>query len=145
MPSIPIIPALPFWLHFFVELPPSVVFLVKPDAQLAAPQPHARPLIRQYAALLFSMNLTALIFAWREVDETSQLVAGAMAIYHIAPIIRALHRFRHGENTMLRSQRRSHALGGPGLHLLVHSICLLSLAHLCWSDRWSATLEASYR
>ncbi|KAI9827468.1 MAG: hypothetical protein M1832_004818 [Thelocarpon impressellum] len=74
MPSsatlLPSLATLPFLLHILTELPASVAFCLDPDAQLAAPQPLARPLLRQYAALLLASNLVALVFVLRDVDAT---------------------------------------------------------------------------
>ena len=117
-------PTFPFLLVILIELPPSMLFLFWPDAQLPAPQPQARALIRQYAVLLTSVNLIALIFCVRPVDETSRLVAGAMAVYQIGPAIRAASRIGRGERWF------EGALGGPLVHLTVHMLCLASLLRL---------------
>ena len=125
---------LPFVLHLLVELPACLVLFVAPDAQLAVPQPLARPLIRQYAVLLFCVNLMAALLASRPLDGASCGIAGAMALYHLAPIVRATGRLvagqTHASATQSRVRTTVAGLGGPMLHLVAHSMCLGLLAGL---------------
>ncbi|EPE25551.1 hypothetical protein GLAREA_01463 [Glarea lozoyensis ATCC 20868] len=119
-----ILPTLPFWIHFIIETPASLNFFFNPSEQLSAPAPQAHPVIAQYAVLLFTSNLIALIFAIRPVDNTSKLVAAALAVYHLAPLVRAVSR--------VTSKKKSYGkgLGGPWVHLGVHSTCILALLAL---------------
>lgn len=109
---------LPFLLHMVVEIPASLNFLIRPGNQLAIPAPQAHVIIRQYATLLLSSNLIALVFFNRAVDETSRNVAGALALYHVTPIVRAVSRLIDGERAV------------PLLHASVHLACLASLTLL---------------
>ncbi|KAH8684229.1 hypothetical protein BGZ60DRAFT_511295 [Tricladium varicosporioides] len=84
-----ILPTLPFWLHIIIELPASLNFFLRPSEQLPTPAPQAHAIIKQYAVLLLASNLIALTFALRPIDDTSKKVAGALAVYHIAPVLRA--------------------------------------------------------
>lgn len=70
-----------------------------------------------------STNLVALIFLLRNVDQVSQLVAGALAVYHLAPVMRALSR-------MSRGRQYGSALGGPMVHGVVHGSALILLGLL---------------
>jgi hypothetical protein len=119
-----ILPTLPFWMHFIIETPASLNFFFKPSEQLSTPAPQAHAIIAQYAVLLFSSNLVALIFANRPVDGTSKLVAAALAVYHLAPLVRAVSRVTStGHNYGI-------GLGGPWVHLGVHGTCLFGLLAL---------------
>lgn len=90
----------PFLQHAIIELPASIQFLLIPSRQLGRPTPHAHPLIRQYAVLLFSSVVISLSFAFRShppslassADANNALtgqVALALGLYHIGPIIRS--------------------------------------------------------
>ncbi|ESZ95640.1 hypothetical protein SBOR_3988 [Sclerotinia borealis F-4128] len=110
---------LPFLLHTLIEIPASLNFLLNPSSQLSSPAPQAHTLIQQYAILLFVSCLIALIFAWRPVDRTARLVAGALSLYHWAPAFRAACRILEGDGV----GKGVKGLGGPGVHLLVHLLC----------------------
>ncbi|KAH8789025.1 hypothetical protein F5882DRAFT_402620 [Hyaloscypha sp. PMI_1271] len=112
---------LPFWLHFLIELPASMNFFLNPSEQLSSPAPQAHPIIKQYAVLLFVSTLIALIFALRPIDGTSRNVAGALSVYHLAPLVRAGSRIAEG------SGEYGKGLGGPMLHLAVHLLCFVGL------------------
>jgi len=71
--------------------------------------------------LLFVSNLIALIFALRPVDGTSRNVAGALSVYHLAPLSRAASRIWEGSGVYGKG------LGGPVVHLVVHGICFAGL------------------
>ncbi|TVY87843.1 hypothetical protein LAWI1_G006763 [Lachnellula willkommii] len=94
--AVTILSTLPFWLHLLIELPASLNFFLNPAEQLSAAAPQAHALVRQYALLLFASSLVALIFATRQVDRTSRNVAGALAVYHLAPLVRAVTRVLGG-------------------------------------------------
>jgi hypothetical protein len=119
-----VLPTLPFWIHFIVETPASFNFFLNPSEQLSSPAPQAHAIIAQYAVLLFSSNLIALVFANRPVDGTSKLVAAALAVYHLAPLVRAVSRVMNKEQTYGKG------LGGPWVHLGVHGICIFALLTL---------------
>ncbi|KAH6679038.1 hypothetical protein B0J14DRAFT_579884 [Halenospora varia] len=119
-----ILPALPFWLHIVIELPASLNFFFRPSEQLPTPAPQAHAVIKQYAVLLLSSNLIALIFALRPIDDMSKKVAGALAVYHLAPVFRAARRIS-GEKTQY-----GNGLGGPWLHFAVHGTCLAGLSRV---------------
>ena len=126
MPFLSSLPStFPFLLVILIELPPSILFLVKPDGQFPVIEPQARAVIRQYALLLQTVNLIALICCIRPVDETSRLIAGAMSVYQVGPSIRAAFRMARGEKWLGGS------LGGPLVHFVVHVTCLASLLKLC--------------
>ena len=106
-------------LHLIVELPASINFLIRPSATLSVPQPQAHAVIRQYALLLFSTNLIVLVLLMREMDELSGKMAGALALYHVGPVARALSRTQKPESGGI--------LGGPWLHAFVHVLCAVTL------------------
>lgn len=110
-----------FLLHIFVELPASIKFFTKPSFGLANTLPsEAEAIIRQYALLLFVSVMLACIFLRRSKDETSRRVAFALAVYHVAPLARAMWRIYERE-----SQKSD--LGGPYLHLAAHLFCCTAL------------------
>ncbi len=116
-----LLPAFPFWLHLLIELPASVNFFLNPSEQLSSPVPQAHAIIKQYAVLLFVSALIALIFALRPIDGTSRSVAGALSLYHLAPLVRAGSRIVEG------SEDHGKGLGGPIVHLTVHMVCFAAL------------------
>jgi hypothetical protein len=121
MPPLPLTLGFGFWLHFLIEFPASLNFFLRPSEQLSSPAPQAHAIIRQYAVLLFVSNLIALIFALRPVDGASRNVAGALSVYHLAPLVRAGSRIVDG------SGEYGNGLGGPMVHLGVHGICFAGL------------------
>jgi hypothetical protein len=118
-----------FLLHAIVEIPACLNFFLFPNDQLLRPAPQAHAIIRQYAVLLFSSVMISMIFTFRVLDTTSGKVAGALALYHIAPVLRA------GSRIITRSQfEMEHSLlKEPLLHFVVHSLCLGSLGLTCWN------------
>jgi len=123
---------LPFWAHVLIELPAAFNFLLHPSEQLPIPAPQAHAIIQQYGALLLVSVNIALIFAVRPVDPTSRKVSGALALYHLAPLSRAVSRIRKGDFEY------GQGLGGPWVHLVVHFIVLLGLVQL-WARGRSPT------
>lgn len=115
---------IPFLTHFLLELPASINFYLAPSEQLVSPAPQAHALIRQYAVLLASSNLVALIFLLRAIDGTSKSVAGALGVYHIAPLLRAIGRLREGDG---RGKKYGSRFGGPAMHAIVHGFAFLGL------------------
>jgi uncharacterized membrane protein len=111
----------PFLVHALLEIPASLNFLLNPSGQLGVYSPQAHPVIRQYAVLLLSSILIALSFALRDADELSGQVAGALAIYHLAPILRAAGRLTGRQ-----------AVWQPLLFLASHGFCLAGLLACCW-------------
>ena len=107
-------------LHLIIELPACISFFLRPSATLSQPQSYAHGVIQQYALLLASTNLIVLAILSRPVDHLSGQVSGALAVYHIGPSVRAIAR--------IRKRELGNALGGPWLHVLVHLICVGTLA-----------------
>jgi hypothetical protein len=124
MPLLPPTNTLPFWAHIITEFPASINFFLRPSEQLSSPAPQAHDIIRQYAVLLFVSYLIALIFSLRPVDETSRHVSGALALYHVAPLVRAARR------TISNVEGYGAGLGGSVVHLVLHAVCLASLGGL---------------
>ena len=57
-------------------------------------------------------------------------MGGALALYHFAPLVRAVSRIAEGELGYGK------ALGGPVVHLIVHGLCFGGLAG-CYFSRSS--------
>ena len=117
-----------FLLHAAIETPAAINFLLFPNDQLSSPSPQAHPVIRQYAMLLLSTVIISFIIAFKPLDIVSGKIAGALAIYHCGPLIRATCKLASRKRLRERS-----LLGQPWLHLILHSICLVSLGSSCWS------------
>ncbi|KAJ3005737.1 hypothetical protein HKX48_000495 [Thoreauomyces humboldtii] len=133
--------SLPFLVHAVIEAIACVSFLKAPELQLGilpnAPRlaPQIRLLTIQYAALLLSSSLTALVFAVtafsrRALSEKSEdyltarrYAAAALAVYHLAPAVRGLRRCLQGEIV---------APGGikawPIVHVMLHTWVFVGLA-----------------
>ena len=109
----------PFLLHVLIEVPACINFFFRPSATLPIPHPLASAIIRQYALLLMTSNIIAILFIPRPADVLSGQVAGALALYHFGPLVRAISRIRDGES--------SNALGGPWLHALLHGMSVVWL------------------
>ena len=120
----------PFILHLVIELPAAFAFAFSPSTTLSVPQPYAHAVIRQYALLLLSTNIIAAIFIFRghkacTIDNdglTERRVAGALALYHCGPLIRAGRRIWRGE------EDKRGLSGQPWVHSVAHAVCGLALA-----------------
>jgi hypothetical protein len=128
-----------FLQHVAVELPAAITFFVFPDRQLGVHTPVAHAVIRQYALLLVSSVLIALIFAQRPPDELTGQVAGALAIYHIGPIIRAASKVRRDfwwsvEGFLIVIE--------PLSYFFIHLSALVTLTELCWTE-WLSLSKTS--
>ena len=118
-------------LHAAVELPAALNFFCFPDDQLADAAPQAHAVIRQYAVLLLCSALIACTIASQEPGTTTSYVAGILAVYHVAPLLRAWSRLRDPE-----VPERRPWLKDPRIHFFVHFLCLsslcLALKRSCW-------------
>lgn len=118
-----------FLLHVVIEMPAAINFMVQPSKQLGKHTPHAHAIVRQYALLLLSSILIAIIFAPRPVNDLTKAVAGSLAIYHIGPALRSWSR--------LRSQAKRSApvvWSEAALYLVCHLVTGTALL-LCFMDR----------
>jgi len=113
-----------FLLHALIEVPACLNFFLFPSGQLGTPTPQAHAVVRQYAVLILSSILVAMSFVRRPRDEVSARVAGALAVYHLAPSIRSASR--------LRRQAQSGERLVPSeafVYLMAHVICGSLLSH----------------
>lgn len=118
-----------FLLHVVVEVPAAINFMLLPSKQLGQDTPHAHAIIRQYALLLLSSILIAIIFASRPIDDLTRSVAGSLAIYHIGPSLRSWSR--------LGSQAKRSSpvlLSEAALYLVCHLVTGSALLS-CFLDR----------
>ena len=112
----------PFIVHIVIETPAALQFFIFPNAQIGTPNPQAQALIRQYALLLASSVLVALAFTGRESDQLSGQVAGALALYHVGPVVRAGSKLSQGVSSMM-----------PWVSILAaHAFCLAGLLQRFW-------------
>ncbi|KAJ4190190.1 hypothetical protein NW755_005329 [Fusarium falciforme] len=114
---------IPFVIHALVETPAALSFILYPSLHLQPLTPAATLLLQSLGGLLLTSNLIALIFARRPFDDVSRQVAIAFAFWHVWPCYRAYTRLSgrglEGDTPETRS-----TLGGPVVHLGVHSILL---------------------
>lgn len=109
-----------FTLHLVIETPASVNFMLRPSSTLSTPQVHSHGVIRQYALLLAATNcIVALLISHAIYDDFAGQIAGALALYHLGPLSRAVSRIRHNHT--------GDALGGPWVHMLAHAFCAVAL------------------
>jgi hypothetical protein len=113
-------------LHVLIKISASLGFLLAPSKTLQRPQPYAHPddpVIRQYGPLLLVTNvmLVALLFELYSDNNTLSSLTlhtcGALALYHPAPIWRALGR-------LTRDGHPHSLMASPSLHLCLHGACL---------------------
>lgn len=116
-----------FRLHFILELLAGLNFLLRPSHQLSSPAPQANALIRQYGTLLLSSSLICLVFANRDIDIVTRRVGGALSLYHLAPMSRALSRIWN-ERTFW-----------PVVHFVLHLVTFVSFGSL-WIGFWEGEL-----
>ena len=121
-----------FLIHILIEIPACYNFFVHPSRQLGINTPHAHPVIRQYATLLLTSILVALIFVRQEKNDTSGKAAAALAVYHIAPSLRSIDR-------LIKQARHGQALipSEAFLYLVVHTICGAALILHFWEAVYS--------
>ena len=122
-----------YLLHAFIEIPAAINFFLFPSRQLGVHTPQAHPVIKQYALLLFSSVLIALIFAWRPEDELSGQVAGALAIYHVGPAVRSASRLEQCLSHPELIKQGFGRLTEPTLYLVVHIATGSLLIHISWT------------
>lgn len=117
---------LPFAAHALIETAAALSFIFSPDKQLPGCNIAAKLILRQYGGLLLSTNLTCLvILADPGFTDTTRLFAAALGTYHVWPCYRAYIRIRNDTGASGKGQS---TLGGPVLHLIVHSACLAMFA-----------------
>ncbi|KAI1278306.1 hypothetical protein F5Y07DRAFT_71757 [Xylaria sp. FL0933] len=114
---------LPFVMHAAVETAAGVSFIVHPERQLPGCAPAAKLILRQYGALLLASSMICFIIIASPAcgTTTTRLMAAALGSYHVWPCHRALTRIR---DEALDEVKGTSVLGGPLVHLLVHSLCL---------------------
>lgn len=113
-----------FLLHVVIEVPALLNFFFFPSRQLGQETPHAHAIIRQYAVLLLSSILVAMVYIAQPLDDISGRVAGALAVYHIAPATRSVARLKK-QAKMQQPLFLSEAF----LYLVVHALCCAALLH----------------
>lgn len=116
-----------FLLHIIVETPAILGFIFFPSATLQAKQAHAHPVIRQYGLLLLASSLIASSVLNCEAPtgtipygNLQRRIAGALALYHVGPVLRATVR-------LFRNENQGGAFGSPVLHLVSHACCFTLL------------------
>lgn len=135
---------LPFVFHLLIETGAAASFIFRPEQQLPGCSAAARLILRQYGGLLLSTNLVCLVAIFHHHHQppscgtgaTTRLLAAALGTYHAWPIHRALARLRYKvQGDGGGDSGGGAALGGPVVHLVVHSLCLAAfLAVVVFGD-----------
>ena len=116
----------PLVLHAVLETAASLSFGLQPEKQLPGANEDTRAVLRSYSGALLSTNLLCVVFVWRAgFDDTARLVAACLAVYHIFPILRAVAKIQRGIG--LKKGEKARVLGGPQIHMIVHSLCFSGL------------------
>lgn len=118
-----------FILHIIIEVPAAINFMSQPSKQLGRPTPHAHAIVRQYALLLLSSIMIAVIFTSRPIDDLTRGVAGSIAIYHVGPFLRSWSRLR-----LQARQSLPVLLSEAALYLGCHLVTGIALL-LCYLDK----------
>jgi hypothetical protein len=112
----------PFILHAAIETLAGISFVLQPELQIAGAEKFSAGylVVQSMGGMILSSNLICLIFIARPVfDDTSRLVAGALAFWHIWPSYRAMVRILRGDGT---KTEQTQFLGGPPAHLAFHAL-----------------------
>ncbi|KAF7542215.1 hypothetical protein G7Z17_g11785 [Cylindrodendrum hubeiense] len=118
----------PFLLHILIETPAAITFILRPSSHVSPLPPSAGLIIQSLGGLLLASNLIALIFVRRPLDGIARQVALALAFWHLWPCYRAVVRLNHradGEIGRGEAAGTGKTLGGPAVHLAIHSILLV--------------------
>ena len=109
-----------FTTHVLIETPAAINFMLRPSSTLYTTQEHSHGVIRQYALLLTVTVIVAALVLSRAVhDLFAAQVAGALALHHLGPMMRAASK--------IRQDRIRGVLGGPWVHLVAHALCAVAL------------------
>jgi hypothetical protein len=140
---------LPIVLHALLALPPSIHFLLLSSAHTPPDPSTIQPILRNYAFNLLSTSAACLAVVLAPEHRERTCFEGALAVYHVAPIWRAVARIMDGGNEQRGTgagagagapsptpPTRTRDLGGPYVHLITHVVVmgmLLSDALRGWS------------
>ncbi|KLU89232.1 hypothetical protein MAPG_08206 [Magnaporthiopsis poae ATCC 64411] len=138
-----IISKLPLILHILIETAAARSFIFQPQSQLpldqardgdgGATRREADLILSNLGGALLTTNLVALVLVLRPddqaLDRTGRLMALALASYHVWPAYRAISRifFLRPVAPSRATMRVDAPLGGPPVHLAVHTVCLAGL------------------
>ena len=112
-------------LHIIIETPAAISFLLPVEGQLPGASTEAKLIMQNLGGALLTTNVVSAIFVLRsDFDDLSRLVALALATYHVWPLRRAYVRLTGG-TAANKVQRKT--LGGPQVHLFVHTLCFAAL------------------
>ncbi|KAH8729458.1 hypothetical protein BGZ61DRAFT_529660 [Ilyonectria robusta] len=119
---------IPFLCHILIETPAALTFILRPSSHVSPLPPSAGLLLQSLGGLLLASNLIALIFVRRPLDDVARHVALALAFWHMWPCYRAVVRLSRRADGEIRSGEEAatgKTLGGPAVHLLIHSVLLV--------------------
>lgn len=119
-------------LQIQLTLSAAISFTLQPAKQLQDIDPSIEAVLicRSYGGLLWAVNLLCLQFILQRggtCDDIAGMLAVSLAVYHVFPILRAANRIRARKYSHRQQQLQNHALGGPALHLVAHSVLFCSL------------------
>ncbi|KAH6681202.1 hypothetical protein F5X68DRAFT_27515 [Plectosphaerella plurivora] len=127
----PFWPKLPLVLHVLVESAAATSFILKPSSQIKDPSLEVQLVLQTLGGLLLSTNLVSLAVIFRPgFDNTSRLLAAALASWHAWPMRRAWVRLSvaKGDRVKQKKGKEEHVVfGGPLVHLVVHAVLGITL------------------
>lgn len=121
---------LPVLAHLVIESMAALSFLLQPQIQLqdSKPSDEAVLICHSYAGSLLATDALCLLFLVykdnKKFDETSAMLAGSLAIYHLFPVKRAWARIRKRTGDYKQEERMA---GGPPVHLAIHGVLFVTL------------------
>lgn len=153
-----------FYLHLITETPAIFSFLFSPSMTLAQPQPYASPLIRQYGVLLAVTSLI-LISVMIDIEHRAKMahddpyaqtlrerMAGALAVYHLAPTFRAIGRLgvhfrfpywvglepssKEVRGRTVEKGLSKAILSSPLVHMMLHGVCCALLVDMAFGGEY---------
>ncbi|KAI0164151.1 hypothetical protein GGR57DRAFT_277012 [Xylariaceae sp. FL1272] len=128
---------LSFLVHAVIETAAGASFIFHPEGKVPACTVEAKLILRQYGGLLLASSLACLAILMNPIsDNATRQLSIAFGSYHIWPCYRALTRL---QNDCRRQPGTLANLGGPGLHIVVHSICLGLFVYTALSEVDSRT------
>lgn len=116
--------------HLVIESMAALSFLLQPQIQLqdSEPSDDAVLICHSYAGSLLATDALCFLFLVykdnKTFDETSAMLAGSLAIYHLFPVKRAWSRIKRRRGDYKQEERMA---GGPPVHLAIHGVLFVSL------------------
>lgn len=126
----------PILAHLVFETMAAISFLAQPQTQLQDRQASEEAVLicHSYAGALMTHVILCFLFlvvrGSEKFDETSAMLAGSLAVYHVFPVRRAWVRIQRRKGNYKPEEKVG---GGPPAHFIIHSVVFGSLMWAAWS------------